>query len=262
MNSLRFLPALWLLMGITACNAFALPSGITGRTLKPGSSPGCALKGCHAGLQEAAIVIKAPSVLAANQVARCTVLVLGMNTGVNISVTDGSLSPVLRLLAINGELTHPSSGTGIYVFDYTAPASPGTETIFATGLSGGKAGPWGFASDKMVYVDLIADRKEVPAPLSFALEQNYPNPFNPTTTIQYTIGGVVAPSGAKGPVSMNVKLSVYDLLGREVAVLVNERRAAGSYQDIFDGNGLASGVYVYRLIAGEAIETKRMVLLE
>jgi photosystem II stability/assembly factor-like uncharacterized protein len=73
-------------------------------------------------------------------------------------------------------------------------------------------------------------------PVGFNLDQNYPNPFNPTTVISYQL-----------PVVSNVRLGVYDLLGREVAVLVNERKAPGSYEVKFDGAGLASGVYFYRL---------------
>ena len=85
-------------------------------------------------------------------------------------------------------------------------------------------------------------------PSSIALDQNYPNPFNPTTTIRYNIGGVVALSGAhlsgvEGRASTNVRLVVYDILGREVSVLVNERKNAGSYEVKFDASSLASGVY-------------------
>ncbi|RPH33056.1 T9SS C-terminal target domain-containing protein, partial [bacterium] len=58
-----------------------------------------------------------------------------------------------------------------------------------------------------------------------------------------------------------VELVVYDLLGREVAVLVKERRAAGSYQDTFDGSGLASGMYIYRLTAGSFVQSRKMLLL-
>jgi hypothetical protein len=74
------------------------------------------------------------------------------------------------------------------------------------------------------------------------LEQNYPNPFNPTTTIRFTIAGVVALSGSEGPAS-KVRLAVYDLLGREVAVLVDEPKATGMYDVKWDATGIPSGVY-------------------
>ncbi len=86
---------------------------------------------------------------------------------------------------------------------------------------------------------------------TFALSQNYPNPFNPKTVVRSQL-----------PVVSDVKLAIYDLLGREVAVLVDERRAAGSYQDTFDGSALASGVYVYRLRAGSFVESRTMCLVK
>jgi GH35 family endo-1,4-beta-xylanase len=87
-------------------------------------------------------------------------------------------------------------------------------------------------------------------PESFSLGQNYPNPFNPATVIQYGITE-----------SEEVKLTVVDLLGREVALLVNERKPAGRYEVSFDGGGLPSGVYLYRLTAGSRSESRKMVLL-
>ena len=99
-------------------------------------------------------------------------------------------------------------------------------------------------------------------PREFGLEQNFPNPFNPTTVVRYQL-----------PVASLVRLSVFDLLGREVAVLVNERRNAGVYQVKFDGSNLASGVYFYRLHArsvlrtaedraGDFVQSKKIVLLK
>jgi hypothetical protein len=86
-------------------------------------------------------------------------------------------------------------------------------------------------------------------PAVFSLRQNYPNPFNPSTTIAYQI-----------PSAGRVMLSVYDLLGRVVATLVDERKDAGSYTVRFDGRALSSGVYIYRLTAGQYIQTRKMVL--
>jgi zinc metalloprotease ZmpB len=89
-------------------------------------------------------------------------------------------------------------------------------------------------------------------PASFRLDQNYPNPFNPTTTLRYFVGGVVAPSGAfssgvEGPDGSHVKLAVYDMLGREVEVLVNETKEPGNYSVTWNAAGMASGVYLCRL---------------
>jgi hypothetical protein len=89
------------------------------------------------------------------------------------------------------------------------------------------------------------------APQQYSLSQNYPNPFNPKTGFRFQVPGV-----------SDVKLTVYDLLGREVAVLVNERKIPGSYEVTFDGSGLASGVYIYRMTAGSFTESKKMVLVK
>jgi len=85
-------------------------------------------------------------------------------------------------------------------------------------------------------------------PESFVLSPAYPNPFNPTTTIGYAVGVV----GRQSPVVSNVRLAVYDLLGREVAVLVDEQKAPGSYQAQWDAAGFSSGVYVMRLMVASA----------
>jgi hypothetical protein len=82
------------------------------------------------------------------------------------------------------------------------------------------------------------------------LEQNYPNPFNPTTNIRYQISDI-----------RYLKLVVYDLLGREVAVLVNERKQPGRYEVKFDGAGLSTGVYVCRMEAGAFVQTHKLLLL-
>jgi len=87
-------------------------------------------------------------------------------------------------------------------------------------------------------------------PDAFALAQNYPNPFNPRTTIHYTL-----------PERIRVVLTVLDMLGQEVATLVDEEQDAGDRSVEFDGAGMASGAYVYRLMAGSYVQTRRMILL-
>jgi len=88
-------------------------------------------------------------------------------------------------------------------------------------------------------------------PVHYALAQNYPNPFNPSTTIRFTI-----------PRPGLVTLRVYNVLGREVATLVNGDLSSGSYQVTFEASGLASGVYFYRLVTPGYVETKKMLLLK
>lgn len=104
-------------------------------------------------------------------------------------------------------------------------------------------------------VSIEENNHEIPSTLLFA--QNYPNPFNPTTTIEYTI-----PNVAEGYSLNNVQLRVYDILGKELATLVNENQKAGNYETIFDASNLASGIYYYQLQVGDFIETKKMILLK
>ena len=85
----------------------------------------------------------------------------------------------------------------------------------------------------------------------YSLSQNYPNPFNPSTSIKFTM-----------PKGDNVRLVVFDILGREVMTLVNEFKSSGSYEVNFDASTLSSGVYFYRLEAGEFTDTKRMLLVK
>ena len=87
--------------------------------------------------------------------------------------------------------------------------------------------------------------------LSYCLYQNFPNPFNPTTKIKYKI-----------PEFSNVKLTVYDVLGKEIKILVNEEKPAGNYAVEFNGTGLPSGVYFYRIETAKYSDTKKFVLLK
>ncbi|NNG27336.1 MAG: T9SS type A sorting domain-containing protein, partial [Ignavibacteriaceae bacterium] len=88
-------------------------------------------------------------------------------------------------------------------------------------------------------------------PESFLLKQNYPNPFNPITKIKYQI-----------PELSFVTLKVYDVLGSEVATLVNEEKPVGNYEIKFNGIGLTSGIYFYQLRAVSFVETKKMVFMK
>ena len=106
------------------------------------------------------------------------------------------------------------------------------------------------------------------APDGFRLFDNYPNPFNPTTNIRFTI--VSAQSGSasakktadgSGGNRQLTSVKVYDVLGREVATLVDGVKEPGTYTVQFSGSGLASGVYFYRLTAGSYLATRRMMLV-
>lgn len=108
--------------------------------------------------------------------------------------------------------------------------------------------------DGVVYGDTnivdVENEKSI-TPIQFSLSQNYPNPFNPNTTIRFQI-----------PERTFVTLKIYDILGKEVATLVNEEKSAGEYEVEFSGNNFTSGLYFYQLKARNYIETKKMILLK
>jgi hypothetical protein len=104
----------------------------------------------------------------------------------------------------------------------------------------------------LVGVDsVVAHRITALVPDSYMLNQNYPNPFNPSTTIRYGL-----------PQRSTVSLTVFNALGQRVRQLVNEEQEAGYHEVKFDGTGLASGVYFYRLRAGGFVETKKFLFLQ
>ncbi|MFQ5486551.1 MAG: T9SS type A sorting domain-containing protein, partial [Desulfobacterales bacterium] len=88
-------------------------------------------------------------------------------------------------------------------------------------------------------------------PKDFVLDQNYPNPFNPSTTIAFAL-----------PKPAHVRLSLFDILGREIAILVDEKLPAGQHKTVFNATGLAGGIYFFRMQAGEFESVKRMLFLK
>ena len=123
--------------------------------------------------------------------------------------------------------------------------SPSGMNLFA----GNYDGVWRRPLSEMIATSV--KQTSTPLPERFELEQNYPNPFNPSTTIEYNI-----------PQESQATVKIFDLLGREVAVLVNERKDAGRYSMQWNGEQFASGIYFYALQAGEFHETKRMSLIK
>ncbi|HEY6437652.1 MAG TPA: T9SS type A sorting domain-containing protein, partial [Ignavibacteriaceae bacterium] len=100
-----------------------------------------------------------------------------------------------------------------------------------------------FKYSDIVEVEILPDR--------FDLFQNYPNPFNPTTKIRYQL-----------PVESKVVIKIYDILGSEVVTLLNEEKEPGSYEVEFNATSLSSGTYIYRIVAGDFVEMKKMVLMK
>jgi hypothetical protein len=129
-------------------------------------------------------------------------------------------------------------------------------SISKTNGTGTIIGPIGFTAVSGMAARLnrvvgIDDENDSEIPNSYALEQNYPNPFNPSTVISYQI-----------PNAGNVTLKVYGILGNEVRTLINEEKPAGSYKIQFDGTGLSSGIYFYKIQSGSFVETKKMILMK
>jgi hypothetical protein len=147
----------------------------------------------------------------------------------------------------------PCIGTGIASLDFGSV----TCCCHTTDLAGNlRPNPAGSNPDIGAYespLDKPTKVQDLPTtefPKTYFLAQNYPNPFNPSTTIEFAL-----------PKSAFVTLKVYNLLGEEVATLVAEQRDAGIHKFNWDARGLASGVYLYRLEAGEYVETKKLILM-
>jgi hypothetical protein len=107
-----------------------------------------------------------------------------------------------------------------------------------------------FTYFKNLFAPVSVEDKPSELTENFYLDQNYPNPFNPSTRIKYQISNI-----------SNVSLKVFDVLGNEVEILVDEERGAGHYEVDFDASGLSSGVYFYKLITDSFAAAKKMLLL-
>lgn len=159
----------------------------------------------------------------------------------------------IPVLAQNTQVKFPTFGSG---FGVSNSANSGVTSaiggIFTgTSESGTSTVTSGFLAYTVTsFITDAADRQQV-IPKNFDLGQNYPNPFNPSTVISWQI-----------PVDSYVVLKVYDILGNEISTLVNEERKSGVYQTRFDAATLASGMYVYRLSAGNNTFTKKMLMIK
>ncbi len=136
-----------------------------------------------------------------------------------------------------------TDANGMFSFNINDPTIEAVSVTASTTAAG---------TSSFAYFQIITDvENDGIKPTEFSLNQNYPNPFNPSTSIQYRV-----------PSISNVSLKVYDILGNEVAILVNEEKPAGSYEVEFDAKALTSGIYFYKLQAGSFVETKKMSLLK
>ena len=178
------------------------------------------------------------------------------------AVNTGLTNTTVRALAVSGtNLFAGTFGGGVFRstnngVNWTAVSTGLTDnnvnalTVSGLNLFAGteSGGVWRRAISEMI---TSVEKISVKLPTDFILEQNYPNPFNPSTQIEYHL--------AK---ETHVTLSIFDALGRSVATLVDEVKNAGTYSVPFSGNGLASGMYLYRMNAGEKSEMRRMMLVK
>ena len=156
--------------------------------------------------------------------------------------------------SINQVWLNPSSNP--YLMDFADLDGDGTVDI--TALNDGTNGRKLYLLlNTRPTINSVGEQQSTPTEIS--LSQNYPNPFNPVTKIKFAIPNVEMRHASS---LQMVTLKVYDILGREVATLVNEEKPAGEYEVEFDGSTLTSGIYFYQLKTGEFIETRKMVLLK
>jgi hypothetical protein len=186
---------------------------------------------------------------------------LSTNAGGNWTpVSSGLGSSIVRALAVNGSTLIAGTAAGIFLSGNNgttwSPANDGLTSIsvYSLAIIGTNlfAGTFGGGVYRRPLSELTTGIS-VPAtgsPDAFRLEQNYPNPFNPGTVIRYTL-----------PARARVRLTVYNSLGQNVATLVDEETEPGVHDIRFDGSGLASGMYFYRLQAGSLVESKKLLLV-
>lgn len=175
----------------------------------------------------------------------------------NVYVTGGSTSSTMNDYTT---IKYKNSGVQEWVLKYNGPSNnddfsnvvtvDANHNVYVTGRSYAAATNFDFVTVKYsIPAGITHNGNKIPD--RFSLEQNYPNPFNPNTVISFSL-----------PKESTVKLTIFDMSGREVSELINSTLTAGNYKINFDGNGVSSGIYFYRLNAGEFTATKKMILIK
>jgi len=190
-----------------------------------GTDPGCGGGGCHT-----------------FEDGKVSVTVTDLQVQITVSGTTNDVAG--ELVDATGTVVDFNNRTSSNPFTLTAPG-PGNYTINA-----GHAGPlrWDSASVSISVTDIGDNSTNL---VSYRLYDNYPNPFNPSTSIKYSL-----------PEANFTTLKIFDALGNEVAVLVDELKSAGTYQIEFNATTLSSGIYYYTIQAGSFNETKKMILMK
>jgi plastocyanin len=180
----------------------------------------------------------------------------GSRTFVPNSVTDAHVGDTIKWVWISGIHTTTSVTIPSGALAWDAPLTSSDPTFFykitVPGTYNYKCTPHELMGMTGSFVASVSGIQQIGSIVnSFELKQNYPNPFNPATTINFSIPG-----------NSFVSLNIYDTKGSLVANLVNENMNAGEYKFDFNAVNLASGIYLYRISAGQFTETKRMILLK
>lgn len=169
----------------------------------------------------------------------------GYLASISLSQTTGTTNPAFFVMPIDFKISNLGWDTTVVLLGNAPSQSFRVHTSHQPSMV--ELDPENWILRTAILTD-VASHQSFPEELK--LEQNYPNPFNPSTTIKFEL-----------PRSLQVNLTVFDILGREVAALVNEKKDAGVHEVKFDGSNLASGVYFYRLQAGDFVQAKKLVIL-
>jgi hypothetical protein len=169
----------------------------------------------------------------------------------DVSFSDPNNGAVVNYVA-NGPIWRTTDGGTTWYAQQPPIHDPLYSVSFADAKNGIAVGPYGtILRTTNGGVTFIGNDNKNSDPQEFTLAQNYPNPFNPTTTINYSL-----------PKAGNVKLTVYNAIGRKVATVVNEYKQPGNYSVKLNGSKFPSGVYFYRLQSGSLADTKKMILMK
>lgn len=265
-----FLPITALfIISMFAYSFFWFPTGYTGTTRKDQVNLGCV---CHGDTASSVVNVQVigPDSVPAGTTANFRVKISGgpaVKGGLNVASQFGRLDTVSGtgtwVDTTIWEITHTepkffSGDTVSWVFKYKAPANPIVDTLFASGNSVNGTGTsdsdkWNWSPNKIVRVyNPIGIVNISSIAKDFSLSQNYPNPFNPVTQINFSV--------AK---ASDIKIRIFDIIGNEISVAVNQWMTPGEYRVDFNGSNLSSGTYFYSLSAdGKTISTKKMLMIK
>ncbi len=250
-----------IVMLLLSTNVFSYSGGITGRTLKT-STQGC--NSCHIRSDTISAIITAPDTVIIGQTYTIYITII-MNTGsggygMDIATKYGILDTILgQQLKTSGlELVHsfPNTTTNTYSFKYTAPNFIGIDTIFSVIDRGSDytsgSGFWNWIPSKKIIIKSLIGIQNIhnTIPHNY-MSQNYPNPFNSTTLIKYQLNK-----------NSNVSIKLYDICGKELMILLNDRKSVGQYNYELNMSNFSSGIYLYKIKTDNYTDIKKLVLVK